>query len=271
MGDDRTFIRLKLDTDQPIELDKFVAAFTALGSEFERDARTRHPDTQPEATLYVQEVKAGCIEALLFPVIAGALPTIVQHANELAEFVRNYGDALGIYLKPKKQPPSATEAQLRNFADQVTAIANAPDSKLEVAAISIENGQEKVLAGWKFDTKQAKKIGEGVEVQKRKLAQTHDARHKRVVMTFTRSDIGSTPVGKRSGERVRVDAIYPEKSVPLVYASEMAEQQIKHEINEAEDNIYKKAFVVDINAEFRAGKPITYSVMNVHRIVDLDD
>jgi hypothetical protein len=33
---------------------------------------------------------------------------------------------------------------------------------------------------------------------------------------------------------------------------------IKHEITEADDNVYKKGFVVDANVETRAGRPISY-------------
>lgn len=57
------FIRLKLNTDQPIDLGEFVSAFTAIGAEYDRYVRAHHPDMLPDATLYIKEVRAGCIEA----------------------------------------------------------------------------------------------------------------------------------------------------------------------------------------------------------------
>jgi len=89
-------------------------------------------------------------------------------------------------------------------------------------------------------------------------------------MTFTRSDIRMSASGKRSGELVRISAI-SERSLPLVYASKIAEQEIKHEISEAEDNVYKKGFVVDVNVELRGDKPLAYRITNLHQVIDLPD
>ena len=73
------------------------------------------------------------------------------------------------------------------------------------------------------------------------------------MMLFTRSDVGNATVGKRSGERVIIEEVHG-KALALMYASEMAEEWIKHEIREAEDNIYKKGFVVDVNVRMVGGK-----------------
>ncbi len=265
------FIRLKLNTKAPIELGDFVGAFTALASEYERNARLQHPETEPYARLFVKEVRSGSVEALVIPVVMGALPTLMQNANELADFVRNYGAVLTGYLQPPTADDRSTEPQLRNYLDQVAAIANEPGSSLEASALMVENSETKVLATFKFDTRQARSIRRNVEARRAQITETTAAPFKRVVMTFTRSDTGKASIGKRSGERVRIDAIAAGRSVSLVYASEMAEAQIKHEINEADDNVFKKAFLVDVIADFRDGRPITYSVAHVHSIVDIDD
>ncbi|MDB5420490.1 MAG: hypothetical protein JWR59_437 [Brevundimonas sp.] len=85
------FIRLKLDTDNPIELGDFVGAFTALASEYERYVRTARPDADPAATLFVREVRTGCVEADLIPWLAATAPLLIANANTLADFVKNYG------------------------------------------------------------------------------------------------------------------------------------------------------------------------------------
>ena len=61
------------------------------------------------------------------------------------------------------------------------------------------------------------------------------------------------------------------KAKALIYGSNSAEQIIKHEIREADDNIYKKGFVVDVNVELREGRVVGYSVTHVHQVVDLSD
>lgn len=266
------FIRLTLDVDQPIELSEFVGAFTAVGAEYDRYIRSIAPGLISEAALFVREVRQGSTIAELVPLgvaVASAIG-VLSGANTVHEFVERYGKRLGSYLKPGGRAKDVSKSELKDFSEQVAAIANNPGSTLEVAALEIENGETRVRAAFKFDTRDAREIQQRVAEHKRELDHNERADRERVLMVFTRSDIGTTPLGKRSGEQVRIEAI-SNKSRPLIYASEMAEQQIKFEINEADDNVYKKGFVVDVNIESRNGKPVAYSVTNLHQIIDLDE
>lgn len=264
---------MKLDTDDPIELRDFVGAFTAVASEYDRFIRTEKPDADPNATLFVREVRAGSIEADLMPWLAGVAGTamiVMENANTVGAFVERYGALLGAYLPNGGRVPDATVTQLRDFSDQVAAIANAPNSRIEVAAIEVKDGQKRTKAAFRFDTIEARAIREHIEDHKIELEAVTDATYPRVLMVFRRSDADSAKVGKRSGELVRIDAISARK-LPLIYASDLAEREIKHEIADAEDNIYKKGFVVDVNVEMRSGRPVAYRVMDLHQVIDLPD
>jgi hypothetical protein len=37
----------------------------------------------------------------------------------------------------------------------------------------------------------------------------------------------------------------------------------------ADENVFKKGFVVDVNVRSIGGRPIAYAVTNVHQIIDL--
>jgi hypothetical protein len=87
-------------------------------------------------------------------------------------------------------------------------------------------------------------------------------------MVFSQSNVKDTTLGKRTGERVIIEAI-SERDLPLIYASELAEQRIKHEIRVGDENVYKKGFIVDVNVETRGGNPVGYRVTNVHQVIDL--
>ena len=89
-------------------------------------------------------------------------------------------------------------------------------------------------------------------------------------MTFVQSNIKDSQVGKRTGEWVLVEEI-SDKPLPLIYASELSEQRIKYETREAEDNLYKKGFVVDVNTQYRGGRSVAYRVTNIHQVIDLPD
>jgi hypothetical protein len=263
------FIRLKLDVKEPIELGEFVGAFTALAGEFDRYERAASPGTPPDTTLFVRDVRDGCIVAEIVKWgVAGF--GVLGGANVLAEFVKNYGSRLGVYKEVGGRATDATKAELKDFSAQVAAIASNPNSSLSVAAIEVENGEEKVRAVFRFDTAEARDIQQRVEEHRREMDHNSRADHERVLMVFTRSDVGNATLGKRSGENVRIEAI-SNKPRPIIYASEMAAAEIKHEIADAEDNVYKKGFVVDVNVESRNGKPVAYSVKTLHQIIDLPD
>jgi predicted nucleic acid-binding Zn ribbon protein len=59
--------------------------------------------------------------------------------------------------------------------------------------------------------------------------------------------------------------------LPLIYASDLAEQRIKHEISEADDNVFRKGFIVDVNVETRGGRPVAYRIANLHQVIELPD
>lgn len=259
MGEEKSFIRLTLDVKQPIELSEFLSAFTSVAAEYDRFMRTELPDA-PEAIMYVKEVRAGSIVAELLPyVIGGSLIGAIAAANTIDEFIERYGTRLRRYLTPGGRLTDATRAELSNFGEQVAAIASNPNSTIQVAAIEIDNGRETVRAAFKFNTTEARDIQRRVEDHKREMEHKSRTDYERVLMVFTRSDVHTTPIGKRSGEQVQIESISI-KPRPLIYASELAERQIKHEITEAEDNVFRKGFVVDVNVELRGGNPVAYSV-----------
>lgn len=158
----RPYIRLRLEVPEAIELGNFVSAFTSLAGEYDRFMRGQHPDTAPDASLYVSEVRKGSIEAILIPVMA-TLPAVMEGMSQaltIEDFVRRYGARLSKFLRLGGiAPADVTKTELKDFTEQVAAIARAPGSNIEIAAIEIKNGDHEVKAAIKFDTKQARIIG----------------------------------------------------------------------------------------------------------------
>ncbi len=89
-----------------------------------------------------------------------------------------------------------------------------------------------------------------------------------MLMVFTQSNVKDVATGKRTGERVLIEDI-SQRDLPLIYASELAEQRIKHEVRDADENVYKKGFIVDVNVQLAGGRPAGYRVTNLHQVIDL--
>ena len=265
-------IVLRIKTKEPVELGDFVGAFVSLGDEYDRYIRATNPNLAAEAHLFVREVRPGSIVAELVPWLSLAVPFIdgMDKVLIVDRFVRVWGGRFQALLGRGAESPPATRSELKNWADAVRAIATDPDGSLTLQAASFEDKKEKVTAAFKFTTPEARQALATIEQRQRELEATEQSDRERVLMRFTRSDIGDVSVGKRSGERVIIEEI-SDKPLALIYGSDLAEQRIKHEIREADENVYKKGFVVDVNIRSSAGKPVAYAVTNLHQVIDLPD
>ena len=217
--------------------------------------------------MYVKEIRPGSIEGILIP----ALPLIIDQMDKIMiveQFVRVYGSRLAAYFQIGGRDDEASKGDLKDVMDAVRAIANDPNGTSTISAVEVSQDKTTTRASFKFDTSQARIARKSIESHQKDIDRTSAADHQRVLMWLKRSDIGDVAVGKRSGERVVIESI-SDLDRPLIYASELAEQRIKHEIRDSEDNIYHKGFVVDVNVQTRGGEPVAYAVTDVHQVIDL--
>ena len=272
MTDKDAHLILKIETNAPVELGDFVAAFLGLGSQFERFHDRENPNEPGSAGFYVREVRAGSIIAELVPYVGMAAPILgdalaaIKHANELKKFVENFGSGLKRYFKRGGREPKATKGDLSDFHKTVRAVAR--DSKGSLSLAVYEDGEQRVA--FQFGTSEAREAELNILEHKQELERTTAADHQRVLMVFTKTGVAHAKTGKRSGETVQIETIHP-RPLPIVYASTLAEERIRHEIAEADENVYKKAFDVDVNVELRGDRPIAYRLVAVHDVIDLPD
>ena len=265
-------IVLTLDTERPIEIDDFVSAFTSLAGQYRRFVRTNYPEMMLQADIYVSEVRPGSIVADL---IAWATSTLAPVAEDLQrkaveQFVKYMGTRLSAYFRPGGRDPQASRSDLGDFMGAVQAIANDPNGASKIEAVVYQDKKKEIIAGIKFTTREARVAKREIESHFAEIERKTATDYPRVLMVFVQSNVKDTEVGKRTGERVVVENIL-DRDLPVIYASELAEQRSKHEIREADDNVYKKGFVVDVNVELRNGKPVAYRVTHCHQVVDLPD
>jgi hypothetical protein len=265
-------ILLTLDTKQPIEVNNFVSAFTSLSNQYHKFVGANYPNVSPDIDIYVAEIQPGSIVADL---IAWASSTLAPVGLDLQRqiidhFVRSIGARLTAYFTPGGRVPEATKSDLGDFIGVVQAIATDPNATSKIEAAIYEDKQKKILAAVRFDTSQARVAAKEIATHLIELEHKTASDHERVLMVFVQSNIKDAELGRRTGERVVIQSI-SDKDLPVIYASELAEQRIKHEIREADENVFKRGFVVDVNVEVRNERPVAYRVTNVHQVIDLPD
>lgn len=272
MGEMPAHITINLKTKDPIELGDFVGTFVAIGNDYERFIRARGLDQKVEAKIYVKEVRAGSIEADLLPWLSVFAPFIsdAEKIMLVEDFVRRWGGRLQALVRGRTSELPGTSEELKDWAKMVQAIANDPDGRATIQAARFEDGKRQIFAAVQFTTAEARDAMSTIESQRKLIEGGGSESRSRALMIFTRSDVNDAKLDRRSGDLVKIDEI-SDRSLPLIYGSALAEERIKHEIREADDNVFKKGFVVDVIVKYRSGTPVAYSVSHLHAVIDLPD
>ncbi len=150
------------------------------------------------------------------------------------------------------------------------ALANDKNGTMSLKGLRLKESEYETEFEAVFTEREARDALVTINEQKSDLDKVSASDHQRVLMTFTRSDVGNAVVGKKSGERVVVEEI-SDKSRALVYGSDLAEAQIKDEIQNADENVYKRGFIVDLNLVFSGPRPVAYAVTHLHQVIDLSE
>lgn len=261
-----------LDTTAPVELSEFVAQFVSIGNEFERFVKEQHKDLAADATFFVKEVRKGSTIVDMIPGMAVAAPFIANADQILIveDFVRRWGRRITALVENRSQGAPETKSELRDFAKAMLAIARDPNASSTLEAATFEDGVRKVRAEFTFTTQQARAAEKVIEHRQNELDKPLQDPHTRVLMVFTRSDVHAAAIGKPSGEKVLIEEI-SEKPLSLTYGSDLAERRLKHEIREADENVYKKGFIVDVQTKLSRGKAVAYAVTQVHDVIDIGE
>jgi len=277
MGEQKAHLTLKLDTDEPIELGDFVGAFTSIANEFERHIADNYPGVRADPQMYVREVRHGCVEADIVAGLQGlvvaapmAAVAAADHILVLEDFVRRWGSRITALVKNTFNPGELeSPSQLNDFLKATKSIASDPKAEHRLEAAYFEDGIRKVKAAYKFSTPDARAAMQNIEDRKRQLAKPDTDVHSRVLMVYTRTDVHDAAINKKSGERVRVGSI-ADKDFAVMYASELVEQEMRQQIRDADENVYKKGFVVDVAAQRAGERIVAYAVTAFHSVIDLD-
>ena len=269
MGQQSAILTLKIDTEQPVELRDFVGAFTSLGNEFERFVRQNYPGAKADPRMYVREVRYGCIEADMITGLAVAAVNSMDQILILEDFVRRWGARFHSILQARYgKGEMETQAELKDWADVAKTIVSDPVAAHRIEAIEVKDGKRKITAKFQFSTVEARTALANIETRQAQLSTPRTNVHRRVLLTFTRTDVHDAALNKRSGERVKIAELSSD-DMPVMFASEMVEQEIRSEIREADANIYKRGFVVDVVAQMSGDRIIAYSISALHSVIEI--
>lgn len=267
MGDDVAHIEVVIRNSDPIDLLDFTASLTAIAREHESRIRSSVPRVDVDQTrLLIVDVRKGSIILELLPILAPIIST-AEVTNTAVEFVGHMKAVLGQLKVPGGRAEHATTAQLKNMNDTVQTVANDSRGEMSIAA-RYQNGD--VIQELIITKNDARIISENATSQRREIEAKGSNVLNRVLMRLHQSSVDDLKVGRKTSEKGIVERV-DLKPKPLIYASDLAGQRLKDEIQKEEGNPFQKGFVVDLDVETVGGKPRAYRVLAVHDVIDLDD
>jgi hypothetical protein len=206
MDKNSVYIVLRLELDQPAQLDDFVSAFTALSSQYQKFIRDKNPDVSEQAQVYVSEVKKGSIEAELIPWAVATANVALNYMDRVLivdEFIRYYGGRLSAYFRKGGRDDNANNSDLKDFMGEVSSIAKDPNGSGTISSATFEDGKKNFRASITFNSDQAKNAVREIDNHKKELEDRGEADFRRVVMVFHQSNVKDSSPGKRTGESQR--------------------------------------------------------------------
>lgn len=263
-----SYLTVTLDLADPVEISDFAAFFAGIGAQFDRFLQDNHPDIKGTAQMYVKEVRKGSIIADLVPNIPDMIG-IMDSALIVGSFGALFSKRVRALISGQFIDVSGKN-DIVEVGKTLRAISKDNTGDMTVESVELENGLWKRKVMLKFSAPEARKAEATLEEQKREFDKVERSDLVRVLMTFEASRKSDREINKPTGELVVIEAGDP-KPKALIYASELVEQRIKTEIRDADDNIYKKGFIVDANVQSRLGRIVGYAVTEVHQVIDLPD
>lgn len=278
MGEDGAHIRIKLDTHEPVALSDFVGSFVGVGSQFAKFVAREHPNLKADSEFFVKEVRAGCIEADLVSFIAPAVTLlsgidpidIIDRGQILAKFVDDLKRRISPYFSKGGRDISATKSDLSDYHKAVSAIARDPAASANIEAAVFETDGRYIRSAFKFKASEARIAEHQIAAHRKELEAKTANTADRVLLRFVRPSVEASKPGKKGGERGIIESIH-KRALPILYASDLAEQRMMHEKIQLAGNVFRALFDVSVNIEMSAtGRPIAFRITEVHGVLEDD-
>ena len=207
-------------------------------NQFEKFVAVERPDLRGEGEFFVKEVRKGSVEAdliVMAAISAGVgmpgLPGIVDvidKAQILTKFVGELRDRIAPYSSAGGRDPKASKSDLADFLKTVSSIAKDPNGGINIEAALFEDGKRQIRSAFKFSSFEARTAQTEIAEHRRELEAKSDSDHQRVLLRFVRPSVEKGKPGKKGGERGVIQKVH-KRALPILYASDLAEQRIRHE------------------------------------------
>lgn len=252
-------LTFKVENKTPVELTDLTGALNAFGVEYARSVqRSEDPVADPQARLFIKEIRSGSIIADLIPYVAGALP-LLDNFNNVVQFGQYLGSCIKYLLSETDEEPSPPmdKQTLENVCQMIEPCAKDGGSNTIIS----NTFHGAVTVNVNLNSIQANAVQNRAKRKLKELVEPVCGGHERVVLYWYRT---TNDAKKTTGDRAIIESI----SNRAVKTEATAE--VKAKLMWGDENPLKQAFIVDVMVETIKGVPALYKVYAVHEILPLE-
>lgn len=256
----QTPLRIEYKNTKPIEVSVFTNSLSSIGSQYKKFALSKYGAaySPQEAKLYIEKITEGSIITELVPYAVFALP-LASNINTVVEFSKNLKlllDSLLHNTKTEGYYASVTQGDLTDVQQILAPIAQDGSSQLIIAPQIAENATLII----NLNSIEAGSIRDSASRKIYELKEPVEGFHSKVLLYFyqARDDYNS-----KSGDLGVIESISG-KPVKTIFDTD----ELKQRFLGTTENIFKQAFIVDIQALTIQGKIKTYKVSHLHETID---
>lgn len=264
-------MRISLGEEELIQVRELSNMLGGMADRYSAYVNAEFPGEADQAKFFIHEIRRGSIILEFVPVAVGIMDQIsIIHNfwNLTSSTLKAYAEGTASGLRDRNNDTD------RSVAAIVEPIAKSANGNLSLAVREREtnDGRERMIVIDAGEARAAFKTASaflGPLPSLEITPQTETRQHDRVTMYFEQTNRKRDTSGKKTGEKVLVPQLDP-KERALIYQSENAERQVKREMLDDPENIYHKAFLVDLYADYRLGRVTLYRLTHVHDVIDID-
>lgn len=253
--DDPGKIVFEIKNRYPVELFDLTQSLYSFAKEYEGYASAEFEGADKTAKLYVKEIRTGSIITELVPIAAGLLP-FLSDTNTVIGFAKHLKLAVDWLRNPAKETkPTINKTTLTNINSIVDPVAKDSASQLNIHTEIVNNAPIYIT----INSSEANAMQNQVRKELDLIREPIVGRHKNVVLYWwqTRNDTS------QAGDRAIIESISP-RPVKVIFESEEA----KSNILKLDENLFKHAFLVDVDVETIENRAALYKVVKVHEEIE---
>jgi hypothetical protein len=256
-------LTVEIQNKNPVELVDLNQSLLAFADEYKRHLeRTGEAIAGEEIRLYVRSLRTGSIIVDLEPLAAVALP-FVENANAVFAFLAYLKNAFSYLLgelRADEEKPQLERSNLENLVTILEPVAKDPGAQLNINSVHAENVTISPVTII-VDSRSANAIQNRAQREKNSLKEVSSGPKEKVLLHWFQAR--NDPKAK-TGDKAIIESIH-KGAVKTRFANEGE----KASILDATDNLFNKAYVVDVTVETINGKPQLYKVTRIHESFDI--